>query len=107
VERVVTHGIDPSAVQYALPPESNAPAEEQPSPSGIVELPSFTDEETSRPTVQMPPLVERSQRPSIDDAFDRGADDGPATPAEPHHRSRGSTLRGVMPPSPRGPHEVP
>jgi hypothetical protein len=105
VERVVTHGIDRSAVRCALPPESNAPAAEQPYPSGIVELPSFTDEETSRPTVQMPPLAERRERPAIDDAFDRGPDDGPPAPADPHPRSRGSTLQGVMPP-PRRPHEV-
>lgn len=102
----MTHGIDPSAVRCALPPESNAPAAEQPYPGGIVELPSFTDEETSRPTVQMPPLAERREHPAIDDAFDRAPDGDPPAPADPNPRSRASTLQGVMPPSPRRPHEV-
>lgn len=69
-----------------------------PNPGGIVELPSFSNEDTSRPTVQMPPLAEQRQPPaSIDDAFDGGLDDEPLPPGEPRGRVRVPTLLGMSP----------
>lgn len=70
-------------------------SEEPTLPDAIVELPSFSDDDTSRPTVQMPPLTEERERPrSIDEAFDPGVD-GPAPDAS--RRERSSTLLGVVP----------
>jgi hypothetical protein len=64
---------------------------------GIVELPSFTDDETSRPTVRMPPLADRRDRPaSIDDAFDTGGEDREPPPADAPRR-QSPTLVGVVP----------
>jgi len=69
-----------------------------PQPGGIVELPSFSNEDTSRPTVQMPPLAEQRRPPaSIDDAFDGGLDDEPVPPDEPRDRVRVPTLLGMAP----------
>ena len=69
-------------------------SEEPTVPDAIVELPSFSDDDTSRPTVQMPPLADERGRPrTIDEAFDPGSD-GPADVAR---RERSSTLLGVAP----------
>jgi hypothetical protein len=85
--------------------------------NGIVELPSFVDTDTSRPTVQMPPLAERREPPpSIDEAFDDSFDDTPTptptpTPArepEPEpDRPRVSTLLGMAPIAARRPPAAP
>lgn len=57
-------------VRYAVPQGGSRAGELL--PSGIVELPSFTNDDSSRPTVQMPPLAGHRERPeSIDDAFDK------------------------------------
>ncbi len=70
-------------------------SEEPTIPNGAVELPSFSDEVTSRPTVQMPPLADERDPPaSIDEAFDRSSDE-PAP--EVSRRERTSTLLGVVP----------
>jgi hypothetical protein len=70
-------------------------SEEPTIPNPIVELPSFSDDDTSRPTVQMPPLADERERPrSIDEAFDPGSD-GPAPDVS--RRERSSTLLGVVP----------
>lgn len=67
-----------------------------PHPGGIVELPSFTNEDTSRPTVQMPPLGEHRPSPvSIDDAFDGGLVDESIPGDDPTDRVRIPTLLGM------------
>jgi hypothetical protein len=69
-------------------------SEEPTVPDAIVELPSFSDADTSRPTVQMPPLADERERPrSVDEAFDPGGDD----PPDVARRERSSTLIGVVP----------
>jgi len=63
---------------------------------GIVELPAFTSEEPSRPTVQMPPLADPRDPPALsDDAFDPDCLDAPSRAAS--KRDRLSTLPGVAP----------
>lgn len=92
-------------VRFTIPEEPPVPGDGLASGSGVVELPSFTDEETSRPTVQMPPLVERGRPVSIDEAFDpggeggEGGEAGESVEASPDARSRprSSTLPGVAP----------
>jgi hypothetical protein len=65
-------------------------------PGGVVELPSFRSDDTSRPTVQMPPLADRRAPPgSIDEAFDTGQADEPGPEGAP--RKQSSTLVGVVP----------
>ncbi len=60
---------------------------------GIVDLPSFTDNESSRPTVQMPPLIDHSSPLLfIDDDIDS---DEPSPAGS--HRERNSTLVGMVP----------
>ncbi len=62
----------------------------------IVELPSFSSEERSRPTVQMPPLADHREVPeSIDDAFDTDFED--ELPPAPPVRERVATLLGMVP----------
>jgi hypothetical protein len=61
-------------VRYAIPEDGSRAGELL--PSGIVQLPSFTNDDTSRPTVQMPPLAGHRERPaSIDEAFDKAFDE--------------------------------
>jgi hypothetical protein len=48
-------------VRFVLSEEPHVNERHQ--PRGIVELPSFSGEESLRPTVQMPPLTERRERP--------------------------------------------
>lgn len=82
-------------VRFAIPDDPNAPGEAL-RPGAIVELPSFSNDDTSRPTVQMPPLAERERPASIDEAFDPGGD-GDAPSAGGAQRTRSSTLLGVGP----------
>jgi hypothetical protein len=70
-------------VRFAIPKDGRS--------GGIIELPSFSSEQSARPTVQMPPLVER--RDALD-ALDESFDEEPAPSSQ---RQRTSTLRGVTP----------
>jgi hypothetical protein len=70
-------------------------SEEPTIPDAIVELPSFSDDDTSRPTVQMPPLAgEREPPRSIDEAFDPGSDE---LAPDVSRRERSASLLGVVP----------
>lgn len=88
--------------QAPAPPGRLRAGEDNP-PGGIVELPSFTDDETSRPTVRMPPLSDRRDRPaSIDDAFDTGGEDRAPAPIESEETLPiGGITRTPAPPGPR------
>jgi hypothetical protein len=84
-------------MRFTISEERLLPKEEARS-GGVVELPSFSNENRSRPTVQMPPLVGRrdaSAPASVGEAFDPALDDEPQRSSPP--RERTSTLLGVMP----------
>lgn len=83
-------------VRFAILERQGAPGVEA-RPGGIIELPSFTNEESARPTVQMPPLTDEHGEPlPVGEAFDRGGEGEPA-PEEAQQRPRTSTLLGVVP----------
>lgn len=83
-------------VRFAIPERQGASGVEA-RPGGIIELPSFTNEESARPTVQMPPLTGEGGEPlPVDEAFDQGGE-GEAASAEAQQRPRSSTLLGVVP----------
>jgi hypothetical protein len=82
-------------MRYTIPQEPLLPKEGI-GLGGLVELPSFSNEDSSRPTVQMPPLVDHHEAPaSVDEAFDPALADEPQRSSPPRERS--STLLGVMP----------
>jgi hypothetical protein len=82
-------------MRFTISEERLLPKEEARS-GGVIELPSFSNENTSRPTVQMPPLVGRRDTPAlVDEAFDPALEDEPQRSSPP--RERTSTLLGVMP----------
>lgn len=83
-------------VRFAIPERQGAPGVGA-RPGGIIELPSFTNEESARPTVQMPSLTDEPGEPlPAGEAFDRGGEGEPAA-AEAQPRPRTSTLLGVVP----------
>jgi hypothetical protein len=74
-------------VRFVLPQPPTLPTEDA-RRGGIIELPSFSNEDTSRPTVQMPPIAERRESPAAPVAT-------PA-PAPTPPRPRVSTMLGMM-----------